>query len=168
MQSAGQDALEALFSDIAPKLGLTRPAGLCFAAIWCADAPPCADELVTALGLSRSNVSTALKELRAWGLVGRARVPGDRRDRFTAAPDPWAVARQLLAERTRRELAPTLDRLYAIEAETGDARVAGLCEVVEGFSSFLGGLARLDPADLAEHLGGAGSENGKKKKKKKA
>ncbi|MBK5946598.1 hypothetical protein CCR83_09175 [Rhodobacter veldkampii DSM 11550] len=169
MTAAGQTELVALFADMGQRIGLSRPAGQCFAAIWRAAQAPSADDLVTELGLSRSNVSTALKELRSWGLIGRARAPGDRRDRFTAPADPWAIARQILAERQRRELAPALDRLYAIEAVTADARVAALCEVLEGFAGWYGGLARLDPGELAAHVTEhpASDDNGRKKKKKK-
>ncbi|WP_415182227.1 GbsR/MarR family transcriptional regulator [Phaeovulum sp.] len=152
MRAARQPELSNLFADLAQRMGLSRPAGQCFAAIWRAVSPPCADDLVTGLGLSRSNVSTALKELRQWGLIDLTRTPGDRKEYFQAPSDPWAIARQIMAERQRRELAPVLDRLYAIEAANPDARVAALCEVVEAFSSWTAGLARLDPSELADHV----------------
>ena len=65
--------LATLFADVAQVFGLSRPAGQCFSAIWRAAAPPCADDLVAGLGLSRSNVSTALKELRGWGMISIVR-----------------------------------------------------------------------------------------------
>ena len=68
--------LATLFADAAQVFGLSRPAGQCFSAIWRAAAPPCADDLVAGLGLSRSNVSTALKELRGWGMISIVRTPG--------------------------------------------------------------------------------------------
>ena len=49
------------FSDAALLLGLSRPAGQCFAAIWRAAQAPCADDLTEGLGLSRSNVSSAAR-----------------------------------------------------------------------------------------------------------
>lgn len=174
MTPKAQSDLTALFADMAQRMGLSRPAGQCFAAIWRAAQAPSADDLVTALGLSRSNVSTALKELRQWGLVQIARTPGERRDYFIAPSDPWAIARQLIAERQRRELAPALDRLYAIEAASADARIAALCEVVEGLSHWLAGLSRLDPTEMASHIAthpltqsDPEDEGGRKKKKKK-
>ncbi len=177
MRPAGQAELSSLFTDLAQKMGLSRPAGQCFAAIWRAAQAPCADDLVADLGLSRSNISTALKELRQWGLIDAARSPGDRKDYFQAPADPWAIARRILAERRRRDLAPALEQLYAIEVSSPDARVAALCEVVEAFSNWMAGLIRLDPAELAQHVGAnaptaveaeaEGDESRKKKKKKK-
>lgn len=167
----GQAELAALFADMAPGLGLSRPAGSCFAAIWRAAQAPCADDLVRDLGISRSNVSTALKELRQWGLVQIARTPGDRREFFVAPADPWALVRQIIAERQRREVASALDRLYMIDTLGQDPRISGLCEVIEAVSGWMSGLSRLDSAELAHRMSEEapdGDEGKKKKKKKKA
>ena len=88
--------LARLFAEAAPRFGLSRPAGACFAAIWRAAQAPSAEDLVTILGLSRSNVSVALKELRERGLIQAARSFGSRKDYFVADPDPWALLRALL------------------------------------------------------------------------
>ena len=108
-----EQPLPDLFADVAQLFGLSRPAGQCFAAIWRAASAPCADDLVATLGLSRSNVSTALKELRGWNLIGLARAPGDRKDYFTAPIDPWDIFGRLMAARQRQVVAPILDRIVA-------------------------------------------------------
>lgn len=165
--------LMALFGDIAPRLGLSRPAGQCLAAIWRSAQAPSAEDLMAQVGISRSNVSTALRDLRAWGLVQVLRAPGDRREYFTAPHDPWVLIRAILAERQRREIAPVLDRLYQIEAETADVRIAALCEVAETLSGWMTRLTRLEPAELADHLlrkpaaDQAADDAPRKKKKKK-
>jgi DNA-binding transcriptional regulator GbsR (MarR family) len=167
----GQVELSALFADMAQRLGMSRPAGQCFAAIWRAAQAPCADELVSDLGISRSNVSTALKELRQWGLVQIARTPGDRREYFVAPADPWALVRQIIAERHRRDLAAALDRLYVIEAQSQDPRITGLCDTMETVSGWMAALTRLDAAELAQRLtedAPEGDDPKKKKKKKKS
>lgn len=149
------------FSELGHLVGLSRPAGLCFAAIWRAAQAPCADDLTATLGLSRSNVSTALKELRDWGLVSRVRAPGDRKEYFVADPDPLTVLGAMIGAFQRRSLAPAVDRLLAAE-ESGDARAAALHVALAPLSERLAALATLPAKDLA----GAG-EGGKKKKKKK-
>ena len=163
--------LATLFADAAETFGLSRPAGQCFSAVWRAAQPPCADDLVTILGLSRSNVSTALKELRSWGLVGIMRAPGDRKEYFTAPADPWEVLRLIMAARQRLVIGPLLDRLVAAEARIEDVRIAALHSVlarVERAASDLTGLEaqafakRIDA--LAEDSGGG--DKPKKKKKK--
>src|SRR5690606_42036728 len=60
---AATQAFPEIVAELGALCGISRPAGQCFAAIWRAAQPPCADDLTQALGLSRSNVSTALKEL---------------------------------------------------------------------------------------------------------
>ena len=115
MAPASQTLAE-VFADVAVENGLSRPAGQCFSAIWRAAQAPCADDLVTGLGLSRSNISTALKDLRAWGLISIARTPGDRKEYFTAPTDPWEVMRLILAARQRQVIGPLLDRLLMAEA----------------------------------------------------
>ncbi len=165
---------DAAFPDIVAEIGglfgLSRPAGQCYGAIWRAAQLPCADDLTRALGLSRSNVSTALKELRDWGLISRARAPGDRKDYFTAPPDPWEAVRAVLSARQRRSVAPILDRLLAAEAETGDVRIAALHAALGAISARMEALAALDANTLMREFAPAAEEKpaaGKKKKKKK-
>ncbi|WP_347311190.1 GbsR/MarR family transcriptional regulator [Defluviimonas sp. SAOS-178_SWC] len=158
-----------IVAEIGSLFGLSRPAGQCFAAIWRAAQPPCADDLTGLLGLSRSNVSTALKELRDWGLITRARAPGDRKDYFTAPPDPWDAVRAVLSARQRRSVAPILDRLIAAEAETGDVRTAALHAVLSTISARMDALAVLDADALARAFAPGSEEKpetAKKKKKK--
>ena len=60
------------------------------------------------LQVSRSNVSTSLRELIAWGVVRRVHQIRDRRDRFEALKDVMETFRTIMAERKRREMDPTL------------------------------------------------------------
>lgn len=155
--------LDGIAADLAARLGLSRPAGRCFAAIWRAAQAPSAEALVAELGLSRSNVSTALKELRGWGLVSVERVPGDRREYFTAPPDPWDILRIVMAERARRDLAPFADRLRNVDGEAA----ADLAKMLGAVAGWMEGLSRLQASDLAQAIAGELAEGGKKKKKKK-
>lgn len=162
-------SLADILAEIGGLFGLSRPAGQCFAAIWRAAQPPCADDLTRALGLSRSNVSTALKELRDWGLISRVRAPGDRKDYFTAPPDPWDAGRAVVSAWQRRRIAPILDRLAAAEAEAGDVRAAALHAALSAVSARMEALAALDAAALAREFAPVAAEKptaGKKKKKK--
>lgn len=165
MTSEVDHALATIFGDLAQKFGLSKPAGHCFAAIWRAAMAPTADDLTEICGLSRSGVSVALKELRAWGLIDAARSPGNRRDFFVAPADPWELARRIIAERQRRDLAPALDRLQDIAA---DARAADLIALLEATSAFTSTLAQQDACDLKSLMTSDDDTPKKKKKKKKA
>ncbi|MCB2110595.1 MAG: MarR family transcriptional regulator [Defluviimonas sp.] len=165
MAHAGDFSL--LLASVGEVFGLSIPAGRCLAGIWRAAEPPCADDLTAALGLSRSNVSTALKELRDWGLVSRVRAPGDRKEYFAAPADPWDLARIVIAARRRRQIAPLLDRLLAYEAETGDARAAALHSMLATVGEAMGRQALMPAAELARHLSAADETASPAKKKKK-
>ena len=166
MTSATQ-TLADIFADVAEQIGLSRPAGQCFSAIWRAAQAPCADDLVGGLGLSRSNISTALKELRGWGLVSVARAPGDRKEYFTAPPDPWEVMRLIMAARQRQVIAPLLDRLLVAEAQVEDARIAALHAVMARTAQAASALTRAEAGAFAKAIEALASPEkpGKKKKK---
>ncbi|WP_176715592.1 GbsR/MarR family transcriptional regulator [Thioclava sp. SK-1] len=154
-----------ILSDLAPGFGISRPAALCFGAIWRAAQSPSAEELVTILGISRSNVSTALKELRHLGLVQSARTPGSRRDYFFADPDPWALLRQLIITRQQRDIAVLSARLTALAQSEDDGRVQPLADVAQTANSWMAGLGALAPADLAKLMQDAPRPRKKKKLK---
>src|SRR4051812_15726290 len=67
-----------------------------------------AGEISELLGVSRSNVSTSIRELITWGVVRRVHIIGDRRDRFEALKDVMETFRVIMAERKRREMDPTI------------------------------------------------------------
>jgi DNA-binding transcriptional regulator GbsR (MarR family) len=81
-----------------------------------------AGEISDLLGVSRSNVSTSLRELITWGVVRRVHIIGDRRDRFEALKDVMETFRVIMAERKRREMDPTIALLEHCvrEASSGD------------------------------------------------
>jgi DNA-binding transcriptional regulator GbsR (MarR family) len=81
-----------------------------------------AEEISTLLDVSRSNVSTSLRELITWGVVRRVHIIGDRRDRFEALKDVMETFRVIMAERKRREMDPTIALLEHCvrEAKSGD------------------------------------------------
>lgn len=161
------DSLSEAIGDLATTIGLTRPAGQCFALIWRAAEPPCADDLVARLGLSRSNVSTALKELRTWGLVKARRGPGERRDGYTAPSDPRDLVRIILAARRQMILVPFAERLLEIEAGGDDPRSAALHEIVLKLETWFGQLSRPDTGALAAVFGSRDPAKSRKKNKKK-
>src|SRR4029079_17008091 len=67
-----------------------------------------AGEISELLGVSRSNVSTSIRELMTWGVVRWVHIIGDRRDRFEALKDVMETFRVIMAERKRREMDPTI------------------------------------------------------------
>jgi len=88
--------------------GVNRSVAQIHALLYLSDRPITAEDIVDALTLARSNVSTGLKELQSYGIVRRVHVEGDRRDHFVAETDLWELLLRITAERKRREIDPTI------------------------------------------------------------
>ena len=97
-----------------------------------------ADQIHRLLDVSRSNVSTSLRELITWGVVRRVHVIGDRRDRFEALKDVMETFRVIMAERKRREMDPTIALLENCvdEAKSGGANEEYTREQLEKMLEF--------------------------------
>ena len=88
--------------------GVNRSVAQIHALLYLSATPLPAEDIAEALGLARSNISTALKELMAYAIVRRVHIEGDRRDHFVAETDLWELLLRITAERKRREIDPTL------------------------------------------------------------
>ena len=91
--------------------GVNRSVAQIHALLYLSDRPLHAEQITEMLGLARSNVSTALKELGAYAIVRRVHVEGDRRDHFVAETDLWEMLLRIAAERKKREIDPTIQLL---------------------------------------------------------
>ncbi len=99
------------FGEMGSRWGINRTVGQIYALLFVSPRALNAEEIVEALGVSRSNVSMGLKELQAWNLVRLQHRPGDRRDYFSTPDDVWLIVRTLVEERKKREVDPTLSML---------------------------------------------------------
>lgn len=86
----------------------------------------CLDDISRHLAVSKSNVSTSLKELRNWGVIRKVHKQGDRRDFFVCEPDVWKMLFSIMRERKKREFDPI---------------VANIRETLEDASSSPAGIA---------------------------
>ncbi len=102
--------------------GINRTMAQVHALLFISPEPLDAEEISRLLDVSRSNVSTSLRELITWGVVRRVHVIGDRRDRFESLKDVMETFRVIMAERKRREMDPTIQLL---ERCVEDAREGG-------------------------------------------
>ncbi|WDE04880.1 GbsR/MarR family transcriptional regulator [Thalassomonas viridans] len=105
------------FGEMGSRWGLNRTLGQMYALIVLTEKPLNADEISTELNISRSNVSMGLKELKSWNLIKLSHIPGDRKEYFSAPKDVWEIARNLMMERRKREVDPTLSALRDVLLE---------------------------------------------------
>ncbi len=144
------------FGEMGGRWGVNRTVGQIYALLFLSDRPLTAEEIVEALGVSRSNVSMGLKELDGWRLVRRRHLPGDRRDHFEAPEDVWEILRILAEERRKREVDPTLTLLRDVLMETpaspeeihAQGRMREMHELIELLTGWGDDVRRLPDADL--------------------
>lgn len=107
------------WGEMGQRWGVNRSQAQIHALLHLSPRPMPADEIADTLGVARSNVSTALRELQGWRIVKVVRELGDRRDHFTSVDDLVELASNIAEERRAREFAPTIERVRAclIEAE---------------------------------------------------
>lgn len=114
--------------------------------------PICADDMVDALCVARSNVSNSIRELQMLGLAQKSHVLGDRRDHYTTYSDIWELFKVIAEERKKREIDPTLDMLRQCVAEmerdeetrgVTKQRIQQMQAFLEEFSGWYAEIARL-------------------------
>ncbi len=145
------------FGEMGSRWGMNRTVGQIYALLFVSSRPLCADDMVAALGISRSNVSMSLRELQAWNLVLLKHLPDDRRDFFTTPDDVWQILRTLAEARKKREVDPTLavlGELLAQPAATpGDqfaqARMAQMHDLIAQLVAWYDDVKGLDAARLS-------------------
>jgi DNA-binding transcriptional regulator GbsR (MarR family) len=107
------------WGEMGTRWGINRTVAQIHALLFISPHPLHAEEIVQALGVARSNVSTSLKELQGWGIVRMVHVLGDKRDHFESMKDVWEMFRVVLDERKRREIDPTLGMLRSCISQAG-------------------------------------------------
>jgi len=111
------------WGEMGTRWGVNRTVAQVHALLYLSPDPLNADDIVDALDVARSNVSTSLKELQGWGIVTLVHVAGDKRDHFESMKDVWEMFRVVLDERKKRECDPTMRLLRdcIVEAEKDKA-----------------------------------------------
>src|SRR6185369_12274170 len=109
------------WGEMGARWGINRTVAQVHALIYVSPRAVNAEEIAETLSVARSNVSTSLRELQNWGIVKVVHVLGDRRDHFESMKDVWQMFRQVLAERKKREMDPTLELLRACLEEAQQA-----------------------------------------------
>lgn len=110
------------WGEMGTRWGINRTVAQAHALLFISPKPLNAEQIAETLSVARSNVSTSLKELQGWGIIRVVHVLGDRRDHFESVKDVWELFRQVLDERKRREIDPTLAILRDCIAEADKTR----------------------------------------------
>ncbi len=125
------------WGEMGARWGINRTVAQIHALLFVSPKPLTAEEVADTLSVARSNVSTSLRELQAWGLVRVVHILGDRRDHFQALADVWEMFHLILEGRKKREVDLTLAVLRECVAEappgSPDAEAQGRLMELLGF-----------------------------------
>ena len=101
--------------------GLGKTAGEMYAVLYLSSAPVPLEEVARRLGVTKGNVSIAIRQLEQLGLARRSWEKGDRRVFFVAETDFWKIAHSVLSLRHK----PEFDQSFAlvIDPASGAARI---------------------------------------------
>lgn len=76
--------------------------------------PLCTDTIMEVLSISRGNANMNLRALMDWGIISKVFVAGERKEFFQSEKDIWELAKQVIKERRKRELAPVIKVLSEV------------------------------------------------------
>jgi DNA-binding transcriptional regulator GbsR (MarR family) len=107
--------------------GINRTMAQIHALLYISPEPISANDIMDELQISRGNVSMALRELIAWGIVNRVHVKGERREFYNTEKDVWDLFRIIVRERKKREVDPTITVLRDSVAELDNLPNAATC-----------------------------------------
>ncbi len=145
------------WGEMGTRWGINRTVAQIHALLYLSADPLPAEEIASTLGVARSNVSTSLRELQAWGIVRVVHALGDRRDHFESMRDVWEMFRIILEERKRREIDPTLALLRSLVAESAKGahadmhtheRLAAMLEFLDTTAAFYDEVRRMPSGAL--------------------
>ncbi len=144
------------FGEMGSFWGFNRTVGQLFALIVITEQPLCADDMASALSVSRGNVSMGVKELQSWRLIKPIHKPGDRKEYYQPAGDIWNLGVAVLEVRRKRELDPTLSVLrdLLIDADDGpgnqhaQAKLQEIHDLLEMLSGWTTELQTMKPDNL--------------------
>ncbi|NRA61987.1 MAG: MarR family transcriptional regulator [Psychrobium sp.] len=145
------------FGEMGSKWGFNRTVGQMYALLVISEKPLTANQLASALSISRGNVSMGVKELQSWQLIQLSHVPGDRKEYYSAIGSVWDMANTVFEERRKREVDPTLSLLRSLllEGPSDDTEVYAqnkmqdIHDLLEMITQWAAELQRLSPEQLS-------------------
>ncbi|MET1256428.1 GbsR/MarR family transcriptional regulator [Aliikangiella maris] len=143
------------FGEMGSRWGFNRTVGQMFAVIVFTEAPLNAEQIAKMLSISRGNVSMGIKELQSWQLIRVHHIPGDRKEYFKPAGTIWELALQVLSERRKREVEPTLSllRSHMMSEQQGEhpyanQQIKEIYELIELFTNWFDDIHKMNSDSL--------------------
>lgn len=145
------------WGEMGSRWGINRTVAQIHALLYLSPEPMPAGQIAETLAIAKSNVSSSVHELQAWGVVKIVHVFGDRRDHFEALTNVWEMFQLIADERRKRECDPTLAALRTwVEDDGGDVytrqRLAEMLQFYEVITRWYGQMRRVPTPSLVRLL----------------
>ncbi len=118
------------WGSLATQWGINRTMAQIHALLFITPGPLSVEEMMEELQISRGNTSMNLRQLMDWGIVFKEVRSGDRKEYFYTEKDVHELARIIMAERSRREIQPTI-RILSEVSELKDDGTAETREFIK-------------------------------------
>jgi DNA-binding transcriptional regulator GbsR (MarR family) len=105
------------WAEMACKWSVNRTVAQVHALFYLSAQPLSAEDVSSALSVSRSNVSSSLRELEGLGLIRPVYVRGDRKQYYETRNNPWEAFRVILDDHKRRVIDPAVDLFHSCVEE---------------------------------------------------
>jgi DNA-binding transcriptional regulator GbsR (MarR family) len=143
------------WGEMSSRWGINRSMAQIHALLYLSPEALNAEQISRTLSMARSNVSTSLRELQAWGIVRTVHLLGERREYFESLKDPWRMLLVILEQRRRREIDPTVAMLRECLEESKESgsleqhsrdRMEELLDLLETLTAWYEQMGKLSPA----------------------
>src|SRR6186713_758782 len=118
-KEAKEELIQA-WGNLGSSWGLNKTMAQIHALLMISPKPLSTEEIMEELSISRGNANMNIRALLDWGIIYRINVPGERKEYFKSEKDVWALARQVVKERRKRELEPILKTLKNVSELSND------------------------------------------------
>ncbi len=138
---AKKEFIEA-WGNLGSSWGTNRTMSSIHALLMSSPEPLSTEEIMEALKISRGNANMNIRALIDWGLVRKRHIAGERKEYFEAGKDIWEIAKQISAERRKREINPVIDLLARLEKEEdgSDPEFSKLLKEMHNFTAQMSGF----------------------------
>jgi DNA-binding transcriptional regulator GbsR (MarR family) len=149
------------WGEMGTRWGINRTVAQIHALLFLSPKPLAAEDIASTLNVARSNVSTSIRELEAWGLVRPVHVLGERREHYESLKDVWEMFRVIVEQRKRREVDPTVQVLsHSLEELDGQSssdsytreRLRDMADFFDTINAAYGEVSQISPRALRTAL----------------
>jgi DNA-binding transcriptional regulator GbsR (MarR family) len=110
----GKDKFIQSWGTLGSNWGINRTMAQVHALLLISLEPLSAEDIMNDLKISRGNANMNIRALIDWGLVHKELKQGERKEFFVAEKDMWAMIRQVIIHRKKKELEPAIKILSEI------------------------------------------------------